>query len=141
MNDVTLEMPPVHDTLETGRETITIPVVEESLSVTKRIVEGAGVRIVKRVVTEEVTVEEPTVHESAHVERVAVNRLLAPNEPLPKARQEGDTLIIPLFEEIVVVETRTRLTEELHVQLSKTETVTPQKMTIRREEVRVEPLT
>jgi len=121
-------------------DTVVIPVVEETLSVGKRIVEGGGVRIVKSVITEEATVEEPTVHEAATVDRIAINRLLGPGEELPKSRREGDTLIIPIFEEVVITEKRMRITEELHILLTRTETVTPQTTTIRREQVRIEPL-
>lgn len=123
-----------------GDEQVVIPVIEETLSVGKRVVERGGVRIVKSVVIEEATIEEPTIHEAATVERVPVNRLLAAGEDLPKARQEGDTLIIPLFEEVIVTEKRMRVTEELRVLLTRTETVTPQTTTIRRETVRIEPI-
>lgn len=122
-----------------GEETI-IPVIEETIRVDKRVVEQGGFRIVKSVSTEDVVIEEPTVHETARVDRVAVNRLLAPGEELPKSRRDGDTLIIPIFEEVLVTEKRMRVTEELHVVLSRTETVTPQSTTIRRESVRIEPL-
>lgn len=119
---------------------VVIPVIEETLRVDKRVVEKGGVRIVKSVITEEATVEEPTIHESATVDRIAVNRFLEPGEELPKSRREGDTLIIPIFEEVVVTEKRMRITEELHILLTRTESVTPQTTTIRRETVRIEPL-
>ena len=41
------------------------------------------------------------IHEAATVERVAVNRLLEIGEELPKSRRDGDTLIIPIFEEVL----------------------------------------
>jgi len=123
-----------------GEETI-IPIIEETLRVNKRVIEQGGFRIVKTVSTEDVVIEEPTVHEAATVNRVAINRLLAPGEELPKSRRDGDTLIIPIFEEVIVTEKRMRVTEELHVVLSRTETTTPQSTTIRRESVRIEPLT
>lgn len=129
-----------HATRLVGEELV-IPVIEETLNVSKRVVEQGGVRIIKSVVTEEATIEEPTIHEAATVDRVAVNRMLNPGEELPKSRREGDTLIIPIFEEVVVTEKRMRITEELHILLSRTETVTPQTTTIRRETVRVEPIT
>ncbi|MBC7809080.1 MAG: DUF2382 domain-containing protein [Akkermansiaceae bacterium] len=126
---------------QTTREgNIVIPVIEETLHVTKRVVEQGGVRIIKSVITEETTVEEPTVHEAASVDRVVINRLLEPGEALPKSRRERDTLIIPIFEEVVLTEKRMRITEELHILLTRTETVNPQTTTIRRESVQIEPL-
>ena len=141
MNDTpTLTAGTDHTERLLAQEEVVIPIVEETLSVSKRVVEQGGVRIVKTVTTEEATIEEPTIHEGASVERVAVNRLLSQGEELPKARREGDTLIIPIFEEVVVTEKRMRLTEELHILLTRTETVTPQTTTIRRESVHIESI-
>lgn len=141
MSQTTVITPIAEQTTQlVGEETI-IPIIEETLRVDKRVIEQGGFRIVKTVSTEDVVIEEPTVHEAATVDRKAVNRLLAPGEELPKARRDGDTLIIPIFEEVLVTEKRMRVTEELHVVLSRTETVTPQSTTIRRESVRIEPLT
>ncbi|MBC8137608.1 MAG: DUF2382 domain-containing protein, partial [Fibrella sp.] len=41
-----------------------IPVVEETLRVHKGVVQSGGVRIVKSVVMEEATIEEPTIREA-----------------------------------------------------------------------------
>lgn len=123
-----------------GKEQAVVPVVEETLAVGKRVTEQGGVRIVKSVTTEEATIEEPTIREAVSVERVAVDRLLEAGAPLPESRREGDTLIIPIFEEVVIAEKRVRITEELHVLVTRTETVTPQTTTIRRESVRIEPI-
>lgn len=46
---------------------------------------------------------------------VPVGRDLDPDEPIPGPREEGDTTIIPIFEEILVVEKRLRLVEEVHI--------------------------
>ncbi|MCU0893405.1 MAG: YsnF/AvaK domain-containing protein [Rhodospirillales bacterium] len=55
-------------------------------------------------------------------------------------RQEGDTTIIPVFEEVVVVEKRLKLVEE--VRLTKRQTIRhePQTITLRRQEAVVERL-
>lgn len=140
MNNTHLPVSGTNSVAMNESDTVVIPVIEETLSVGKRVVEGGGVRIVKSVITEEATIEEPTVHEAATVDRVAINRFLEPGEDLPKSRREGDTLIIPIFEEVVVTEKRMRITEELHILLTRTETVTPQTTTIRREQVHIEPL-
>lgn len=126
-------------TVESG-ETLTIPVIAEEITIEKRVTEHGGVRIVKTVTSEDVVVSEPTVRESASVERVPVNRLLSVDEELPKARREGDTMVIPLFEEVVVAVKRTRLVEELRITMTRTETPSEQTVTIRREDVHTEPL-
>ncbi|MGI8743084.1 MAG: DUF2382 domain-containing protein [Bryobacteraceae bacterium] len=55
---------------------------------------------------------EPLFREDCDVERVPVKRML--DQPV-EIRQEGDTLIIPLMEEVLVVEKRLMLREELHI--------------------------
>lgn len=140
MSQTAVITPAAGETKHLVGEEHVIPVIEESLHVTKRVVEQGGIRIIKSVTTEEATIEEPTIHEAATVDRIAVNRLLEPGEELPKSRRDGDTLIIPIFEEVIVTEKRMRVTEELHIVLSRTEAVTPQSTTIRRESVRIEPI-
>jgi len=54
-------------------------------------------------------------------------------------RYEGDTLIIPLLEEVVVVQKQLRLKEEVHVIKKQTERRQPEQVTLRREAVIVEP--
>lgn len=51
----------------------------------------------------------------AEVVRIPIERTLDPGEELPVPRTEGDVTIIPIFEEILVMETRLQLKEEVHV--------------------------
>lgn len=118
-------------------ETLTIPVAEEQLVRQKRKVETGRVRVTKRVSTRVEQVDDPLVQETVHVERVAVNRPV--DEPVP-ARHEGDTLVIPVFEETLVVRKQLVLKEELRVTRRRTELHRPQQVTLRREEVSVERL-
>jgi stress response protein YsnF len=59
------------------------------------------------------------------------------DEPVP-TRTEGETTIIPVMEEVLVVEKRLRLKEELHVTRRRTEHRDPQRVTLRSERVEVE---
>jgi uncharacterized protein (TIGR02271 family) len=119
------------------REELVVPVVEEELRVGKRQVETGKVRIRKQVKQREELVDELLISEQVEVERVAVNAIVdAPVAP----RHEGDTLIIPLFEEVLVVEKRLMLREELHVRMLRQETRDPQRVTLRSEDVVVERL-
>ena len=60
----------------------------------------------------------------AEVVRMPINRTLEPGERPPEPRTEGDVMIIPIFEEVIVVEKRLVLKEELHItQHLTTETV------------------
>jgi uncharacterized protein (TIGR02271 family) len=122
--------PPVDDTR-------VIPVIEETLDVQKRQVETGGVRIIKVVHEREEVVNVPRVREEVTVERVTLNRLV--DTPV-SMRQEGDTLIIPLLEEVVVMEKRLMVKEELRITKHRIEEQASQQVTLRREEVVVERL-
>jgi stress response protein YsnF len=69
------------------------------------------------------------------VERVAVNRYI--EEPVA-IRREKEKTIIPVLEEVLVVEKRLLLKEELHVSKRTTEVRNPQEAVVRSEEVEIE---
>jgi stress response protein YsnF len=57
--------------------------------------------------------------------------------PIP-VRYEGDTMIVSLLKEVLVVETRLLLTEEVHITTRRTERHAPARVTLRREDVTIE---
>jgi len=89
-----------------------IPLVQENLTVAKRSVETGRVRI-RTVVDEKlVRVSEQLERDDVTIERVSVNREVT---EAPEVREENGVLIVPVLEEVVVVEKRLFLKEELHV--------------------------
>ncbi|XYH93581.1 DUF2382 domain-containing protein [Sorangium sp. So ce1128] len=113
-----------------------MPVVVQELEMKKRTIESGRVRITKQVNERVEAVEEPLERERVFVERVAINQVVT--EP-PATRQEGDTLIVPVVEEVLVVEKRLVLKEELHItRVRSVEMSPPEHVTLRSEEVRVE---
>jgi uncharacterized protein (TIGR02271 family) len=98
------------DTL--GEEVAAIPLVEERLSVAKRQVESGRVRVHVTVEEREETVTEELLRDDLHIERVPRNVRL--NE-IPKVRMEGNTTIVPVVEEVLVVEKALVLVEEIHI--------------------------
>jgi len=70
------------------------------------------------------------------IEHVPINKLW--DGPPPPARYEGETLILPLLEEVMVVEKRLMLKEELHVSRVQRTAHEPQTVVLRSEEVTVE---
>jgi len=116
-------------------EHIVMPVIAETLDVQKRKVETGGVRIKKIVHEREEIVDEPLMREEVQVKRVPINRVV--EAPVP-VRHVGNTMIISLLEEVLVVEKRLMLKEELHVTKSEVETFKPQRITLRTEEAVVE---
>jgi uncharacterized protein (TIGR02271 family) len=125
-----------NDAAHTRREQTVVPVVEEELDVRKRRVEtGSGARVVKTVEAHEEIVDQPVTREEVSVERVAVNR--AVDGPVA-VRYEGDTMIVPVLEEVLVVEKRLMLKEEIRITRRKTEFSEPQRVLLRSEQAAVE---
>jgi uncharacterized protein (TIGR02271 family) len=118
-------------------DTRVIPVREETLDVQKHRVDTGGVRVTKVVHEREEVVTAPHGHEEITVERVTLHRMV--DAPVPM-RQEGDTLIISLLEEVVVVEKRLMVKEELRITTRWIEEHSSQPVTLRREEAVVERL-
>jgi uncharacterized protein (TIGR02271 family) len=118
-------------------KTTVIPVIEEELDVQKRVVETGKVRVTKEVHERETMVDEPLFHDEVEVERVLIDRVV--DAPVP-VRYEDDTMIVPIMEEVLVIEKRLVLKEELHIHKRRVETHQPQQVTLRREEVRVDRL-
>jgi len=113
---------------------LVIPVVDEELSVQKRVIE-TGVTEIRKTVHEHVErVDEPLRAEDVEIERVAVNRIV--DAPL-QIRHEGDTMIIPLLEEVLVVEKRLMLREEVHVKRVHREVHEPQDVLLQEERVEI----
>lgn len=120
-----------------GSRTV-IPVIEETLRVNKRVVEtGSGVRVHKTVATREEVVDTALSHDELEVTRVPIDRTLAAGE-VPEAGYEGDTLVVPVLEEILVVEKRWRLKEEVRITRHRRETHAPQTVVLRSEKVEIE---
>ncbi len=112
-----------------------IPVIKEELRVEKRVVESGSVTISKQVHEHEEVIDEPLRQERVVVERHSINQRV---ETAPSIRREGTTLIIPVVEEVLVVEKHLFLKEELHIILQQTEVQQSQTVKLRREDATVE---
>ncbi|MHC2109089.1 YsnF/AvaK domain-containing protein [Methylobacterium sp. CM6246] len=99
----------------TASETRTIPVIEETARIEKRTVETGRVRVRTETETQDCILHESLRTDSVAVTREPVNRTLAEGEAVPVTRSEGGVTIIPILEEILVVEKRLVLKEEVHI--------------------------
>ncbi|WP_407363442.1 YsnF/AvaK domain-containing protein [Pseudomonas luteola] len=117
--------------------TETIPIVEERAELHKETVESGRVQINKTVESKEYTVSDALRYEETVIERVKFDTPVDPAH-LPQVRQDGDVTIIPVFEEVLVVEKRLMLKEELHVQRVTREAQRTVPVTLKRENVTVE---
>lgn len=118
-----------------GEPTETIlPLAEEHPRVRRRVRETGRVRVAVRTTSEERQVEETVLHRSAEVTRVPVGRTVT---EAPPVREEGDTLIIPVLEEVLVVERRLVLREEVHVRLATEQRRETRSVTLRRQDAEI----
>ena len=91
----------------------TIPILEEQAVVQKEVVTTGRVQIaVHTTLSDEVAALDLEGVE-VDVTRVAIGKPITGE--LPQTRTEGDLTIVPVFEEILVVEKRLMLKEELHI--------------------------
>lgn len=92
-----------------------IPLVEETVQIEKRLVETGRVRVSTLTEATDRLLRETLRTDTVGVTRVSVGRTLAEGEPLPAVRTEAGVTIIPVLEEILVVEKRLVLLEEVHI--------------------------
>ena len=119
----------------TNSEDVTIPVIQEDLTVELRAVATGAVRIRKVVHEREEIVDEPLFAQTVDVERVEINQVV--DGPIP-IRQEGDTTVISIVEEALVITKQLILKEELRITKRTAEIRDPQIVSVRSEEVIVE---
>jgi uncharacterized protein (TIGR02271 family) len=112
-----------------------IPVVREEVEVEKRRVETGRVRVRKVVREREEFVDEDLLREEVEIERIPLNRVVDAPEQI---RSEGDVLIIPVLEEVLVVQKQLVLKEELRVRRRAVSTPHRQRAVLRSEEAIVE---
>ncbi len=113
----------------------TIPVLEERLRVDKRQVTTGLAKVHVTVSDHEETVEALLARQDVIVDRVPVGTFVTET---PAVRQEGDTIIVPVFEERLVVEKRLFLTEELRIRIDEQHHATTQTVRLRREHAEID---
>jgi len=117
------------------KPSVVIPVAREEASIAREIVE-TGVVNVRKVVRERVEViDEPMLHDEVHIEHVTINREVAAPEP---PREEGDVLVIPVYEEVVTVHRQWILKEEVRLRRREVQTRHREEVVLREEQALVE---
>jgi uncharacterized protein (TIGR02271 family) len=118
----------------TGKKAV-LPVIEEHMVVTREVVETGKVTIQKRVTEEEASINIPLIQEGYQIERMPGHKELFAK--YPSVRYEGEDMIIPVVREVVVVEKRYEVMEELRVVKTKTEVPYLQQITLLKENVEI----
>jgi uncharacterized protein (TIGR02271 family) len=122
-----------------SNSTITVPVYQEQLRVGTRTVEtGKGVRVRKSVTAQPHKVEQALLHDDVVVEHVPIDQIVSLADA-PGTRYEGETLIVPVLEEVLVIERRVRVKEEIHIIKKKRAERHSETVFLKSEEVSIEP--
>ena len=122
-----------------SKEAITIPVIEEFIKVEKRTIDQGGYRLTRDVETRQETVDELLRSHKVTIERRPIGTQL-PVSDMPQPHYEGETLVIPVFEEILVTEKRLVLIEEVRITPVETTHRQQQSVDLRKETISIERL-
>ncbi len=114
----------------------TIPVVEEKLHIGKKVIEIGKISVSKTVSEQIEIVNLPLVHEEVDIERISINQYV--ETPPTPIRYEGETMIIPVLREVMVIEKRFLLVEEIRVTKRQSHTEETQEVALRKEEIKIE---
>ena len=126
------------DPVQTTDQELKVPVFREDVQVDKRLVEtGRGVRIHKTVAEHPCHIDERLLRDDVEVSHVPVDRIV-PLDAAPATRYEGDTLVVPILEEVLVVERRVRIKEELRITRTRREEHHAETVMLKSEQVSVE---
>lgn len=124
--------------VDEGTELRSLPITEEFVRIDKTWVDRGGYRITKSVSSDEHVVDEPLRQQQVHIERRPVG--VPVDGPLPEARYEGDTFVVPVVEEVLVTQKRLVLVEEIRITRTEASRREPQRVTLRKEQVSIERL-
>ena len=129
---------PIDQVQPNGQDKLVVPVIREEVQVDKRVVDtGRGVRIHKTVAELPCHIDERLLRDEVEVSHVPVDRIVALDEA-PATRYEGETLVVPILEEVLVVERRVRIKEELRITRTRREEHHAETVMLKSEQVSVE---
>ncbi len=79
----------------------------------------------------------PVLHDELQIEHVAIGHIVTPQD-MPATRYDGDTLVVPIVEEVLVVEKRMLLKEEVRITKKQREQYASQTVVLRSVQVAIE---
>lgn len=120
------------ESIDVGEKHV-LQVIQEQIDIQKVVVETGVVRVRKIVHEQTDTVDIPLISDEVIVTRLPIDKIVSDVFP---SRQEGDTLIIPVFTEIFIKQII--LVEEVHMTTRRSLNNTTQQVPLKREEVIVD---
>ena len=127
-------LPTLDEAIRSEREQV-IPIVEEEARIEKRESVTGRVRVRTHVDLVQEPVRASLQEETVEVTRVPVNRDIT---AMPEVRTENGVTIVPVVEEVLVVEKRLVLKEELHIRRQTRTEEVEVPVELRKERVEVE---
>ncbi len=120
---------------DTREETVIIPLAEEVITTTKREIETGRVRVRTVVDERQEMVREALTRTEVEIERVRIDVEVS---AIPLPRTEGETLIIPVVEEVLYVRKALVVTEEIRLHRKTSTEKVEQPVTVRSQRAVVE---
>jgi uncharacterized protein (TIGR02271 family) len=112
---------------------LVLPLHAETLQVSKQRAK-TRVQVSRTTVSREQVVDELLQHERVMIECVPIGRIV---DAVPPVRQEGDVTVFPVVEEIVVVERRLVLKEEVRIRRVKETTRHEETVVLREQHISI----
>lgn len=132
--DMAVSLTPDQNAASAVLEETVIPLHSEDIAISRRLLERT-VRVHVNTVDHERLIDEAMVQERVEIERIAIGR---PVDAVPPIREEGTTTVIPVVEEVLVVERRLILKEEIHLHRVQTTERHQETVTLREQQAVVE---
>ena len=112
--------------------TVVMPLLGEEIAVTKRVAETRRVTVQRLTREQRESIAAPLAEEKVEITREPIGREV---DAMPPIREEGDTVIIPIVEERLVLERRLFLTEQVRVRRVRATRMHRENVTLRHHDI------
>jgi uncharacterized protein (TIGR02271 family) len=126
---------PKQPMIDSSENVLVIPVIQEFVHAGKQKVETGRVVATKSVRDEVADISVTLDRDEVSIERIPIGKFI--ESAAPESRYEGETLIIPVVKEELVIQKRLVLVEEIRISKRKAKTEFSDQVTLRKEEVEI----
>jgi len=112
-------------------EDTVVPLLAEEVAVSKQVVETGRVQVARVTHQREQLIDELLAHETVEIERTPIGQHVA---AMPAVREEDDTIVVPIVEEVLVIERRLFLKEEVRLRRVRSTERHQESVTLRHQE-------
>ena len=109
----------------------TLPLLAEEVAVSKQVVETGRVQVARVTHEREQLIDELLARETVEINRTRIGQHV---DAMPPVREEGDTIVVPIVEEVLVVERRLFLKEEVSIRRVRSTERHQETVTVRHQE-------